>query len=396
MPRVGTSHLQEHDEVLVHPDGNLVLIGAARGVGLAHLLPLVLVGGLLGAAHVEPADLVDEALHAGLGPAAGDELALAELVAAQAQGGVGAVQQGLHDGGVLAGVDAGHLDVVGEEGEVLERDRLVLVVADDVVHHGRRRQRLPAGAVAREVEARRTVVRAVHDVEGVGAAAAVKGGLDAVSWEVWVLSAEFWVCLRSLGSRSSVFDDGLVVILVLHVRDLVVVVVLIHRVAHVARVIHSPHLLGLQRLRAGQAAGAQPAVLIIIAAVLARAAEVVAVVDEGLLVAGVAREVVVQAAVAGDVARDQVLLALGQVGDAARLVVGVAPRPRRELVHQVVAGGQELLGRDLPRAAEGRRVRHGRVAVPQGVDGGLDVLHGEAWGGGGKVRFIGKAVFFWQ
>ncbi|KAF3068760.1 hypothetical protein CFAM422_007725 [Trichoderma lentiforme] len=96
--------------------------------------------------------------------------------------------------------------------------------------------------------------------------------------------------------------------------------------------------------------------------------EVVALVDDGLLVGGVAGKVVVEAAVAGDVSRDEELLAGGQVAGAEGLVVGVAPGPGRELVDEVVAGSDELFGGDLAGVAEGRGVRDGGVAIPQRVD----------------------------
>lgn len=202
---MGITYLEENNQVLVNTDGNLVVVG----VGLLDLLPLVLVGGgrgLLGSClDVHAAELVDEALHAGLG--LGDGLALAELVPADAEGGVGAVEQGLHDGGVLAGVDAGHLDVVGEEGEVLEGDRLVLVVADDVVHHAVWRQGLAVGEVAGEVDARGAVVGGVHDVEVVGSSAAVGGKVlafeeDGRGREVYLL-LDWAPASRMMASSSS-------------------------------------------------------------------------------------------------------------------------------------------------------------------------------------------------
>ncbi|KAL9045236.1 MAG: hypothetical protein Q9214_001688, partial [Letrouitia sp. 1 TL-2023] len=51
------------------------------------------------------------------------------------QRGVSAVEQRLHDGSVSTGVHARHLYPVVEERKILERDCLIGVVTDDVVHH---------------------------------------------------------------------------------------------------------------------------------------------------------------------------------------------------------------------------------------------------------------------
>ena len=62
----------------------------------------------------------------------------------------------------------GHLDVVGEEGEIFESHCLVLVVTDDVLHHGHRRKRLVGdGIVAREVEAGSAVVGRVGEEDAI-------------------------------------------------------------------------------------------------------------------------------------------------------------------------------------------------------------------------------------
>ncbi|KAH6607349.1 hypothetical protein Trco_003662 [Trichoderma cornu-damae] len=297
-------------QVLVDSDGNLLVVHLI----LLDLFPLVLVGSLLGALDVQLAQLARQALD--VPSVDGLFLARPQLLFAEAQRGVGAVEQRLHDGGVLAGVDAGHPDVVGEEGELLERDRLVLVVADNVLHHLDGRQGVAAGLVAGEVEARRRV-------EGQDLRVA---GLDA--------------------------EDSVVLLLVLHVRDVIVQPVQVV-VADVARVVHRLDLARLERLRARQAARAEPAVVVVGGA--GPALEAVAVVDDGLLVRGVAGKVVVEPAVTGHVAGDEELLAGGQVAGAQGLGVGVAPRPGRELVDEVVAGGDKLVGRDLAGAAEGRR-----------------------------------------
>lgn len=92
--------------------------------------------------------------------------------------------------------------------------------------------------------------------------------------------------------------------------------------------------------------------------------------------ARIAGKVVVQPPVAGHVPSDEELLPGGQVGDAAGFCVGVGPRPGGELVDEVVASGDELLRGDLARVAEGGCVGDGGVAVPEGVDGRVDVVHG--------------------
>ena len=63
----------------------------------------------------------------------------------------------------------GHFDAGIEEGKVLESDGFVGVVADDVIHHVGRGERVGGGEVAGEVEAGGAVVGAVGYVEGVGA-----------------------------------------------------------------------------------------------------------------------------------------------------------------------------------------------------------------------------------
>lgn len=159
-----------------------------------------------------------------------------------------------------------------------------------------------------------------------------------------------------LGLR--VANNSLIVVIILHVGDFVLVV---QAIAYIARVVDRPNVARLEGLRAAQAAGAQPAVVVVVA--LALGPEVVAVADDGLLVAGVPGEVVVEPAVAGHAAGDEELLPGGQVVYALRIGVGVGPGPGGELEDEVVAGGQELFGRDLARLAKCRRVCDGRVLV---------------------------------
>ena len=61
-----------------------------------------------------------------------------------------------------------HFDAGVEEGEILQSDGFVGVVADDVFHHLGRGQGLRRREVAGEVEARGAVVRGVGYIEGVG------------------------------------------------------------------------------------------------------------------------------------------------------------------------------------------------------------------------------------
>ena len=161
----GGTNLEEHDEVLVHANGHLVLIHLIT----LDLLPLILLGILLRALDIQSPDLFDEHLHAGI---IGHFLALPHFIPTDAQGGVGAVEKGLHDGSMLARVDGGHLDRVSEEWEVLESDGFVFVVADNVVHHEGWGKGRGWGGVAGEVEAGCSVVRGVHDVEGICSLAA--------------------------------------------------------------------------------------------------------------------------------------------------------------------------------------------------------------------------------
>lgn len=162
------TNLEKHDEILIHPDGNFLLVVDLCALDL---FPLVLVSCFLSALDVQLGDFIDEAFHAGI---AAYDLASLELVPADAESSVGTIKERLHDRGVFARVDAGHLDVVCEEGEVLERDRLVFVVADNVVHHVLRGEGLPVGQIPGEVESRGAVVRRVHDVEGVCAPSTIQ------------------------------------------------------------------------------------------------------------------------------------------------------------------------------------------------------------------------------
>lgn len=174
-----------------------------------------------------------------------------------------------------------------------------------------------------------------------------------------------------LGISTSVTDDSLVVILILHIWDIIVLDIVLLRVP---RVVHSADLLRLEGLGASQPARPQPPVIIVARAL---ASEVLAVVNECLLVSRVPRKVVVETAVTGDVTGDEELLAGGQVADAAGLGVGVGPGPGGELVDEVVAGGEELFWGDLAGLTEGGGMGDGRVAVAEGVDGRLDVVHGQ-------------------
>ena len=164
---IARTNLQEHNQVLIHTNSHLLVSNIMR-----NLLPFgIFARSGLDSVRVRPADiqlvdLVHETLHPLL---AARSLAGLHLITAQLEGGIGTVQQRLHDGGMAAGVHAGHLDAVGEEGEVFERYGLVLVVADDVFHHQMRGERLPVGKVARHVHARALVGVGVGDVEGVGA-----------------------------------------------------------------------------------------------------------------------------------------------------------------------------------------------------------------------------------
>ena len=71
----------------------------------------------------------------------------------------------MHGGGLERGF---------EEGEVLEGDGLVLVVADNVLEHLRRGERGGSGGVAGKVEAGGPVVGRVGYVEGVCAMGSMK------------------------------------------------------------------------------------------------------------------------------------------------------------------------------------------------------------------------------
>lgn len=168
----GGHELEEDHEILVDADGVVVLL-----VLIVQNLPLaiaILAGSRLagiGLVDVKGGSLIDEALHAGTEAL----LTVLDLGEAKLESGVGAVKQDLHDAGVAAGVNAGGLDRRRSEDKVLEGDGLVLVVANNVLHHGHRREGLVGdGVVAREVEARGAVVGRVSDVEGVGAQAAMK------------------------------------------------------------------------------------------------------------------------------------------------------------------------------------------------------------------------------
>jgi len=93
-------------------------------------------------------------------------------------------------------------------------------------------------------------------------------------------------------------------------------------------------------------------------------------------VPGVAREILVQAAMAWHAASDEKLFRGREVGDAFRGVRGIGPGPGGEFVDEVVACGNEFFGGDLAGGAEGGGVGDGCPAVAEGVEGGVDDVHG--------------------
>lgn len=107
-------------------------------------------------------------------------------------------------------------------------------------------------------------------------------------------------------------NDSLVVILILHIRDVIIIIDDLP-IAHITGVVHRSYLAHLQRLTARQTTGTQPA--IVIAARLA-APEIFAILDNRLLVAGITRKVRVQSSMARHIARHQELFTGGQVGRA--------------------------------------------------------------------------------
>jgi len=166
------AYLEEHNKVLIHPNRNLLLFS----ITLPDLLPLAFpICGSLGILDIQLLHLLYKTLSTAClrrasGLASGGP---AKLLAPDPQRLVGTIQKRLHDGGVLAGVHARHLDIVGKEREVLKCHRLVLVIAHNIVHHVARREGLAVRGVTRKVETRGPVVGRIHDVEGVRSPATV-------------------------------------------------------------------------------------------------------------------------------------------------------------------------------------------------------------------------------
>ncbi|KAI6775145.1 hypothetical protein HG530_001903 [Fusarium avenaceum] len=126
-------------------------------------------------------------------------------------------------------------------------------------------------------------------------------------------------CIPVLGVGACVSNDGFIIVLVLHIRNLVI----LHNlsIADISGVVHRSHFLNLERLRTGQSTGPQPTILIIARGAL----EVITVVNKSLLVSCIAGKVVVQTAVAGHVACDEELLAGRKMANSALRRIGVAP-----------------------------------------------------------------------
>lgn len=75
-------------------------------------------------------------------------------------------------------------------------------------------------------------------------------------------------------------------------------------------------------------------------------------------------------------AGDEVLFPHGEVADALGCGGGVGPGPGGEFVDKVVAREDEFFGGDLAGGAEGGGVGDGGPAVAEGVEGGVDYVHG--------------------
>ncbi len=189
--------LDKDDQVLIHPNRDLILLlrillllqnlplvpaCAASGRDTARIPLPVAAAALLH--QLRCLHVVNEAFHAAtdipllvLGEGSAFLLLLLpEPAEPQLERRVGTVEQDFHDGGVAAGMHRGHLDAGVEEGEVLEGDGLVGVVAHDVFHHLRWGQGRRGGEVAGEVEPRGAVIGGVGYVEGVGACRAGEVG----------------------------------------------------------------------------------------------------------------------------------------------------------------------------------------------------------------------------
>lgn len=82
--------------------------------------------------------------------------------------------------------------------------------------------------------------------------------------------------------------------------------------------------------------------------------------------------------------QQQILLVFREIGHAFRRVGHSAPCPCRELVDQIVTGGDELFRRQLARCRKCRRVGRRSEVVPPTGEGGVDTRHGlRFWYGGG-------------
>lgn len=163
----------------------------------------------------------------------------------------------------------------------------------------------------------------------------------------------FQVCSR-------ISNNGIVVILVLHVRDIILFEICC--VCHIPRIVHGSHIPSLQGLGARQPSGPQPAVFVVTRR-STRTLEVLAIAHQGFLVASIAGEVIIQPAMTGNVSGDEKLLPGRQEGRSEAFGVGIGPRPGGKFVHQVVASGEELFWCYLAGFSEGGVVRDRGVPI---------------------------------
>lgn len=141
-----------------------------------------------------------------------------QLVAADLERCVGAVEEDFHDGGVAARMHGGHFHVAVVPGEIFESDGFVFVVADDVFHHEVWGERLRGGEVAGEVEAGGAVEVGVCDVEVVCAGWPSFTTLATASSIVINKTGDI---LSSTRPPNRLPDNSLlVIIIILHIRNL--------------------------------------------------------------------------------------------------------------------------------------------------------------------------------
>lgn len=74
--------------------------------------------------------------------------------------------------------------------------------------------------------------------------------------------------------------------------------------------------------------------------------------------------------------RDEILFSGGEIWDAFGGGGSIGPGPGREFVYEVVAGEEELLGGDLAGGAEGGGVGDRGPAVAEGIECGMEEVHG--------------------